>query len=61
MSEVKILCTANCEYATGDGYYKLCKHPSTENAVPYGGIDRYYLDRCELFKKRKVSKDGLVI
>ena len=42
---VKIYCRANCKYNRG-----RCNHPTKQDMAPYGGIDRYYVEKCALFQ-----------
>ena len=52
---VTVLCEdTGCKYNSG-GYYGVCKHPSLESAVPYGGIDRIYKSTCS---EREVTDNG---
>lgn len=51
---VVTLCSADCIHNSGYGYYCLCNHPDKQDQVPYGGIDRYYVDGCPL---REVKPD----
>lgn len=43
---VKCCSDHSCKYNHGTGYYGICKHPSMENAVGYGGIDRILVETC---------------
>jgi hypothetical protein len=42
---MKIYCNAECEYNKG-----CCRHPENLNMGCYGGIDRCYVDKCDLLK-----------
>lgn len=45
--KARVLCSATCQYNNGNGYYNICHHPSNENLIAYGGIDRYYTSGCD--------------
>lgn len=42
---MKIYCNAECEYNKGH-----CQHPENLDMGCYGGIDRCYVERCDLLK-----------
>lgn len=50
MNNAVTYCSANCKYNGGTDCYNRCLHPSKQNEPPYGGIDRYYVEKCDLFK-----------
>lgn len=41
---MKIYCNAECEYNKG-----CCRHPENLNMGCYGGIDRCYVEKCDLY------------
>ncbi len=45
MTEAKIFCDADCKYNNGH-----CTHPDKQYIALYGGIDRYYVEKCDLFE-----------
>lgn len=45
MTEIKIFCNADCKYNKGH-----CQHPENLNMGCYGGIDRCYVEKCDLLK-----------
>ena len=47
----RTLCSAQCKYNSGQGYYNLCEHPATKVPRPYAGITRYYVGGCNLQEK----------
>lgn len=53
MTELKIYCNANCKYNKGH-----CTHPENLEMGRYGGIDRMYVDKCELFKLKEDETDA---
>ena len=54
-----ILCSeSNCIYGGNQGYYSVCNHLNAKNQYPYGGIDRIYLESCEL-AEHKENKDAI--
>lgn len=57
---MKILCTANCQHNHNieHGYYKLCSLRSTGEAPGYGGIDRQYVEGCDLRRPLLVSNES---
>lgn len=57
MDKVVTYCTANCKHNSGQGYYNSCHHPSKQNQVPYGGIDRYYVEGCPLKESPSQCKE----
>ena len=53
MSGCRVLCAANCKYNDGTGYYSLCEHDHFKNMPEYGGIDRRYVECCDLMEDRE--------
>lgn len=45
MTETKIFCDAECKYNNGH-----CTHPDNQHIATYGGIDRYYVAKCDLLE-----------
>ena len=58
MKNVAFYCGADCEYKTMRDGYGVCTHPRLSNMAQYGGIDRYYIEKCPLLKIRSIEKDG---
>ena len=52
MTEVKIFCNANCKYNKGH-----CTHPENLEMGRYGGIDRMYVDKCELYRPKEEGEN----
>ena len=52
MTEAKIYCNADCKYNKGH-----CTHPENLDKGCYGGIDRVYVEKCELFKLKEDETD----
>ena len=48
MKEVEIFCNAECKYNEGH-----CTHPENLEMGRYGGIDRMYVEKCELCKPKE--------
>ena len=48
MTEVKIYCNAECKYNEGH-----CTHPENLDKGCYGGIDRVYVEKCDLQKPKE--------
>ena len=47
MCKYKTLCSAYCKHNSGEGYYNLCQHPIISNQIPYGLIERTYVEGCQ--------------
>ena len=57
MNMTKILCLASkCVHRSGEGYYGICEHPASKQIVPYGGITRFYTERCDLYERANRTK-----
>lgn len=53
MPEIKIYCNAECKYNKGH-----CTHSENLEMGRYGGIDRCYVERCDLLVLRQELKGG---
>lgn len=57
MQKLRVLCSsASCAHRYGDGYYGVCQHPTSKQLVPYGGITRMYVGKCDLHERTKQTK-----
>ena len=56
MTEAKIYCNAECKYNKG-----CCTHPENLEMGRYGGIDRMYVDKCELYRPKEEGENDAKI
>lgn len=57
MKRMRILCSSSkCVHRRGNGYYGICRHPTSNQIIPYAGITRIYAETCDLMERERAYK-----
>ena len=57
MQKIRILCSSSsCNHRGGNGYYGVCHHPTSKQLIPYNGITRIYVEKCDLMEREQRAK-----